>query len=116
MNGGSDSLQQRVGEWGAATFPNATDLSIVMHLAEEIDELTDGVAFISPSYERYLPAADQYQIDPAELADVGLMLLHLAHRHGVDLFDAMEAKFAVCRKRTWSDDGRGYARHMEVEP
>ena len=48
-----------------------------------------------------------------ELADIGLMLLHLAHRYGVDLQTEMIRKFAEVQGDEFVDDGRGYRKRVK---
>lgn len=91
-------LQRRVGEWGLDTFPDATHASICAHMAEEVGELAE---------------AEYFEI-PMELADVFLMLLHVAHREKIDLLAVAEQKFAICQQATWAFDAeRGYVRRVK---
>jgi NTP pyrophosphatase (non-canonical NTP hydrolase) len=114
------TLQDRVGMWGETTFPEATDQSIMAHMLDEYTELDDSLDGSPVTL-----AGDQQVIHTAvavdkakvaeEAADVYLLLLHLAHRHGFSLQDAAEGKFAIVQKRTYTtDSGRGYVRHDEV--
>lgn len=102
-----DRVQHRVGEWAARTFPRATNDSITSHVIEEAEELAtaahvddDGIGEIGE-----------------EAADCLLLLLHLAHRNGFSLCDAMAAKHAVNVVRTWETDdgGRGHWKHRAAE-
>lgn len=105
------SLQEIVGEWGEITFPNSTLLSIMAHLREEVAELDHEVRAGLPKHG---PARYFVQVAIGEeLADCYLLLLHLAHRVGIDLDMAAAGKFDANRQRTWHDDGRGYAKHVE---
>jgi NTP pyrophosphatase (non-canonical NTP hydrolase) len=98
-------LQRDVGEWAKATFPNATEATILAHLYEELGELKRAAFDGSPSEVG------------EEAADVFLILLHLCERQGVLLEDAAARKFAVCRSRRFEmDPARGYARHVSPEP
>lgn len=111
-----NDFQQIVGEWGESTFPDSTLRSIMAHLREEIAELHDAVerqAFHDDIEER-TTGAYRHEI-AEEAADVYLLVLHLAYRCGIDLQNAAVEKFAENRLRTWHDDGRGYARHVEVQ-
>ena len=78
-----DQFQREVGEWGKATFPNSTLLSIMAHLREEVAELDHEVRAGLPKHG---PARYFGQVAIGEeLADCYLLLLHLAHRVGIDL-------------------------------
>lgn len=109
-----DQFQREVGEWGVATFPQSTLASIMAHLREEVAELDHEVRgwknFSGPG--RYF----QQVAIGEELADCYLLMLHMAHRVGIDLDMAAAEKFDTNRQRTWHDDGRGYAKHVEEQP
>jgi len=102
-----NDLQRRVGEWGAATFPDANDRTISRHLLDETLELEESI---------HTDEADVY-IDPVseEAADCLMLLLHLAHRNGFSLFDETEKKLAINQTRTWNTVAPGgYTKHDEV--
>ena len=92
-----DALQQRIGEWGDATFPEATGGSITRHLRDEVDEIA-----------RTTTKADLAE----ELADAQHLLFHLAHREGISLHLATVTKFGANQARTWEPSERGYWRHQ----
>lgn len=96
--GESDGLQEEVGEWGKVTFPEATDRTIKLHLAREVDEL-----FTAPDQ----PALAE------EIADCYLILLHLCHRNGVNLEEQAQRKFEICKTREWGEpDAQGVREHV----
>lgn len=90
-----DTLLVEVGEWGAQTFPASTDRAKLAHLAKEFDEL---------------------KADPSsgeEMADMVMILSHLAYAHGIDLMAEIRRKLAVCRGRRWGDpDADGVVEHI----
>lgn len=107
-------FQREIGLWGEATFPDSTPKTIMAHLREEVFELGFEV---QDWMDRPGPPSDfgRERIGE-ELADCYLLLLHLAHRVGIDLDMAAAEKFDTNKTRTWHDDGRGYAKHVEDQP
>lgn len=92
--------QKTIGTWADATFPTSTQATIIAHLrAEANDEI--GV-----------------DCDPMELADVGLLLLHLAHKRGVDLYELMREKHKINQSRKWEarPNDRGFMSHLPAPP
>ena len=93
-----DNLQFRVGTWGAKTFPDATDQEIYTHLKRELKELGRTV-----TNEELCE----------EIADCVLLLMHLAHRHGISIDDEVRKKFAICKTRKWGPrDAEGVREHV----
>lgn len=89
------SLQKRVAAWSRATFPKATEAGRLKHLEREVAEL-----LADPS-------------DGEEMADIVILLLTQADRHGVDLLAAVEAKFAELQTREWGEpDEDGVIEHV----
>lgn len=81
--------------WGRETFPSSTDQSKIAHLRKEVDELAER------------------PMDGTEMADVLMILAHLAAAHGVDLTTTVKHKLAVCRTRTWGQpDAAGVVEHV----
>jgi hypothetical protein len=82
-------------EFGRRTFPRATTASVAAHLQREALELA-----ASPC-------------DPNEIADVVILLAHLAHLAGVDLTLAVRAKHEINLARTWGQpDSQGVVEHV----
>lgn len=85
-----DDVLAEVVEWGRQTFPASTDLTKTRHLLKEAQEL------------------DEHPNDAMEMADVLMILAHLAASKDVDLAWAVARKLAVCRTREWlpaNDEG-----------
>lgn len=81
--------------WGRETFPTSTDAAKTLHLLEEVQEL------------------HEHPNDPNEMADVAMILAHLAASKGVDLAQAVAHKLSVCRTRVWEQaDHQGVIRHV----
>ena len=87
------SFQYDVGEWADKTFPQSSPHSILSHLAEGVGELAE------------LPGNTA-----EEMADCLLLLLHLGHKLGIDVFDEAQKKFYVNQQREWEKDAgeKGY--------
>lgn len=110
-------LQRELGEWARATFPHGTSESILAHLKEEIGELE---AAIQPArsprgYRTRRASSERYDAIGEEIADCIILLLHLAHRHGIIAEAEVRKKFERNKRRTWEsdDNGRGYRKHVE---
>jgi len=90
------SLQQKIGEWSKETFPTATPSSLLHHLVDEVIELCENPG------------------SPEEMADVLILLIHLASLQGIDLELATQEKFKVNQKRKWNKpDSRGVIKHIK---
>lgn len=98
------SLQDEVTKWASETFPNSTVKAKILHLFEELDEAYQ---------EAY------HDLLREEIADAGLITLHLASSLGVEIpnisinFEGeMWHKFERCKKRKWKPaDENGVVRH-----
>lgn len=93
------SLQRDVAEWAEQAFPGQTAKSKADHLVDEARELAD-----DPS-------------NGEEMADVFILLLHIAYMGDVDLMLEARKKMAKNRLRQWGPpDARGVCHHVESEP
>ena len=90
-----ESILDDVAEWADATFPTSTDATWAQHLRREATEL----------------AADPS--NPAEMADVLMLLASIAARYRVNLAEAVAAKMAINRTREWAPpDADGVVEHV----
>ena len=104
------TFQEEVTRWAEATFPTSTPRAKLVHLFEELEE----------AYEEVYADAVPNEHLCEELADVGLIGLHLAASLGVDieikhpgLLADMRAKFMACKQRAWGEaDCDGVVRHV----
>lgn len=89
-----EHLQKKLGDWGNATFPDATEKTVLKHLKSEVNkELHEGC-------------------NADELADVGILLCQLASKRGYSLFGLMYAKHEVNLKRKWGpQNDQGFWEH-----
>lgn len=95
----SEDIFQRVGRWGAATFPASTDWAKLVHLRKELAEL------------------EERPDSAEEMADVVMLVCHLAHAHGVDLAAAIDWKLDICQRRIWGPpDADGVVEHVRLAP
>lgn len=102
-------LQQEVTEWAEATFPGSTVQAKILHLWEELEE----------AFERANSKADYKTCE--EIADAGLITLHLASSLGVELPAAtprfaaeVRNKLDICKTRKWgAPDENGVVRHVK---
>lgn len=90
-----DPLLEEVVEWANATFPNSVPSSKVAHLHKEVCELL------------------QTPTDGEEMADVVILVAHLAAGCGVNLRDEIAKKLAKNRLRKWGEpDKDGVIEHV----
>lgn len=81
--------------WANGNFPQATTASKATHLWREAGELLSNPA------------------DGEEMADVLLLLLHLADGEGIDVVAEAERKLAKNKTRTWGKpDAAGVVEHI----
>jgi NTP pyrophosphatase (non-canonical NTP hydrolase) len=89
-------MQQATVEWANSAFPNRSAGSAFLKMFEELGELV-----------KKPRSAEEY-------ADVLIMLLDLAHMHGLDyeaLYRALIAKLEINYQRTWLQTGTGVFQH-----
>jgi hypothetical protein len=92
---GISTISKDVAEWAEKTFPNQTPKSKAEHLVDEAKELAE-----KPG-------------DMEEMADVFLLLVHIAYMQGVNLLEAARKKLEINRKRQWGPaDERGVHKHV----
>ncbi len=97
--GGLELVMAEATAWADETFPNATAHSRAAHLLKEAKELA------------------AHPTDPAEMADIALLLGHLAAGVGVNLAEAAARKLAVNRARQWGKpDVEGVVEHVREFP
>lgn len=93
-----DDRQDEIGRWGDRTFGQSTPASVLAHLRREMQELADET---DPERRRL------------ECADVLMLMLHLAHKEGWSLEDALREKFAINQRRQWgTPDADGVVEHI----
>lgn len=95
------------GQWAEETFPKATPKSILEHLKEEYNELDEAVNNIGL-------CVGSNNISE-EMADICLLIFHLAYKENIDLGKAIMDKFEKNRKRIWETETneKGYFKHIE---
>lgn len=94
--------QQDCGRWSEKTFPKSTPESIASHLLEEVDEI-------------FIAVKESDNVQTAfEIADVMLLLIHLAHKLDIDLGLAVIDKFQKNKNRQWETEPneKGYFKHV----
>ncbi len=95
-----------VSEWAQETFgPASSLLSIAVRANTEMSEL------LTLLNGRSIPkeAAE-------ECADVAIVLMRLCDRVGYDLYDEIDRKMEINRKREWVLDGNGHGQHRPTAP
>ncbi len=104
-----NTIINECGTWADKTFPKATPETIMAHMQEEVDELTAAV-------DEHTDIGEETKAMIAEeMADVQLLLFHLAHKLNVDLPAATFEKFETNKKRKWSTkpEKEGHFKHIE---
>jgi len=95
-------LIESIAEWGNKTFPKETIQArlygVVEHLSDEVEELKKD------------PTSAE------ELADCFILLAQLAYESEVNLYQAVQDKMEINRKRKWgTTDYRGVVKHIEED-
>lgn len=90
---------KNIGKWGTTTFGKVQPSRGVERMEEEVDELRDAVR----------EGQGEHRI-AQEMADVVIVLCHIADSMGVDLQRFIDAKMVTNRERKWNvhEDGTGY--------
>jgi NTP pyrophosphatase (non-canonical NTP hydrolase) len=90
------ALQGLIAVWADEVVPSRTPESTIAKLLEELGELI----------------ASKRMNDPAELADVAILVLDLFTLQGVDLADAVHKKMSINKQRNWKVADNGAAKHL----
>lgn len=92
---------QSIALWGSETFGNAASIkAYAIRAQEELAEL--------------ISAIDNGEDDKdiaLEAADVSIFLHRLTGTLGLDLYDTIDEKMSINRKREWTPDGNGVGQH-----
>lgn len=89
-------LQKRLAKWARKVFPHSTQESRLEHLRRELKEL------------------EATPTNGEEMADVALILLHMAEEAGVDLGLEMRKKLEINEWRNWgAPDAKGVSHHVK---
>ena len=88
-------LDQRIAHWGRETFPEATVHQVMDKLMEEVHELRHEIA------RRGFSADPATREEAFELADCMIVLVRMADLLGVNISDAVEAKFRIVQSRDY---------------
>ena len=99
-----EETQATINDWIERTFGAAgSNLSVAARANEEMAELLMGLA-----------VDDEHPKALEECADIVIILYRLAERLGGDLHEAVNAKMAINRGRSWNvANGHGY--HIKAE-
>lgn len=92
---------QGIGEWATRTFGPGDPKSCYLKLGEEFGELAE------PIQRRNMDKAVR------EMADMVIVLAHMAASAGCDLQRAIDNKMEVNRARTWEITPEGTGKHVE---
>jgi len=99
-----------VTEWQKATFGEATSLSKLSHLQQEVKELFDSICL----YEDGEPNIDDVRM---EFADCFILLYGAASSFGLSLFEINKAigdKMTINKQRKWGKpDANGVVNHIK---
>jgi NTP pyrophosphatase (non-canonical NTP hydrolase) len=88
-------LAVEVYAWAQQAFPDRTLGSMALKMYEEIGEMLKDPR------------------DPLEFADVMILLLDHAVRHGINIEDAVQRKLIINRQRSWKVNASGAMSHEE---
>lgn len=103
--------QERRANWSHRTFGEASPLTCLLHLREEVEEAITSFHAMDPNH------AASVRKFREELADCRMLLDDAVERAGVSVADHLEdreAKLSVCEARTWAPTPEGYNKHVEA--
>jgi NTP pyrophosphatase (non-canonical NTP hydrolase) len=89
-------FQRYIGTWGQDTFPESTLSGQMAHLDLEICEVQEAATNYFNN-----PTLDNKKEFQAEIADVFILILGIAHRMDFDLMLVAADKFRVIQSRKW---------------
>ena len=94
--------QRTVSNWANETFgPAGSNARVAARANEEMAELL-----------RALTVDDNHPKAAEEVADIVIILYRLATRLGIDIYDEIDRKMEVNRKREWKLDNTGHGYHV----
>tara|TARA_Y100000593_G_scaffold24510_2_gene48856 strand:+ start:591 stop:911 length:321 start_codon:yes stop_codon:yes gene_type:complete len=91
-----------IGRWAIQSFGTPTLEVAEARAREEMDELVEAIQLKSDSARV-----------TSEAADVVIVLCHLAATLNIDLWEAVENKMIINRRRQWESRGDGTAQHKK---
>ena len=90
-----------INQWGRETFGDAASVkAYALRAQEELAELIEAIENGEPDKNIAL-----------EAADVTILLHRITGTLGLELYEAVDEKMAINRKREWVPDGNGVGRH-----
>jgi len=90
-----------INSWGTETFGDAASVkAYAIRAQEELAELIEAIENSEPD-----------KIIAHEAADVTILLHRITGTLGLELYDAVDEKMAINRKREWMPDGNGVGQH-----
>ena len=90
-----NKLFNEIGQWAETTFTKSTPESAFNHLKREVKELSNNLH------------------DGKEMADIVMIIAHLASKAGIDLEAEIIKKFNVNKSRRWGEpDEEGVCEHI----
>lgn len=96
MTTGQRDVLEEIGAWAHETFPRWSNGGIIEHIRRELTEL------------------EEDPMSGEEMADIVILLCHLAYEHDVNLMDAIKVKHVINQHRTWGEpDAQGVVEHVK---
>jgi len=92
---------QTIAQWGSETFGDATSVkAYALRAQEELTELIEAIE-----------AGEPKKNIAHEAADVAILLHRITGTLGLELYQAIDEKMAINRKRKWTPSGNGVGQH-----
>ncbi|WP_026942299.1 dATP/dGTP pyrophosphohydrolase domain-containing protein [Hellea balneolensis] len=93
---------ETIAQWGSETFGNAASVkAYAIRAQEELAELIEAIE-----------SGDTDKAIASEAADITILLHRITGTLGLELYDAVDEKMAVNKRREWVPDGSGVGRHQ----
>jgi len=97
----TNESSKSIAQWGSETFGDSASIkAYALRTQEEIAELIEAI-------EKGEPESAITQ----EAANVTILLHRITGTLGLELYDAVDEKMAINRKRKWTPNGNGVGQH-----
>jgi len=96
-----EETSKTIAQWGTESFGDAASVkAYALRAQEELTELIEAIDTGEPDKNIAL-----------EAADITILLHRITGSLGLELYEAVDKKMAINRRRKWTPDGNGVGQH-----